>query len=110
MELVKHFKDLGQDAGETAIAEEVGVTLFECNAGVAGGGTPIASTTTINGEYEFGAFSPNPGAMVCLEPGKEYYVEFNIPNAPGEELEDWNLSSHEDVCGNTADARLPRCW
>ena len=93
-----------QDAGETAVMEMIEVTLFECSGGAAGGGTPIASTTTIDGEYEFGAFSPNPGAMVCLEPGKEYYVEFNIPNAPGEELEHWNLSSHEEVCANPADA------
>ena len=89
-----------QEDGETPIAEEVTVTLFECSGGVAAGGTPVASTTTIDGEYEFGAFSPNPGGMYCLEPAKEYYVVFDIPNGEGESLENWNLSSHADACAN----------
>jgi len=93
-----------QDAGETAVSEEITVTLFECSAGVPGGGTPVATTTTIDGEYEFGAFSPNPGGMVCLEPAKEYYVVFDIPNGAGETLEHWNLSSHADECADPADS------
>jgi len=91
-----------QDNGETAVTEDISVTLFECGEG----GAPdveIASTTTIDGEYNFSTGSPNENADVCPSPDKEYYVVFDIPNGPDEELEHWNFSSHETTCANPED-------
>ena len=43
-----------EDGDDSPVMESVSVTLYECNAGVPGGGTPIATTQTINGAYMFG--------------------------------------------------------
>jgi len=86
-----------QDAGETAVSDPVGVSLFECgqDPDVA---TPVASTTTINGDYEFGMDSPNEDAQVCLEEDKSYFVVFDLPNATGDDFEGYVFTDGTDTC------------
>ena len=42
-----------EDAGENLVLEDVLVSLFECSAGTNSGGIEVASTTIIDGTYEF---------------------------------------------------------
>jgi len=74
------------------VMEPINVTLYECGA-TPGVDAPAASTTVTDGMYEFGEDSDDPGADVCLEDDTEYFVVFDIPNAAGEELEDYTFSS-----------------
>ena len=83
-----------EDGTDSPVSETVGVSLFQCSGGVASGG-PIATTTTINGQYEFGLDSPNAGAVICLDPAQEYRVVFDMPNGAGESMEDYIFSSNE---------------
>ena len=93
-----------QDADESLMMTPIEVTIYECAAGANTGGTPLATTSTIDGSYEFGPESPNADADVCLDPSKTYYVEFNLPDGSGEALENWNFSTNESTCAATEDA------
>ncbi len=94
-----------QEAGETNVAEDVTVNLYECGADGMPSGTPVATATAQNGEYEFGPESTTPGGEICLDPSVEYIVEFEIDNAIGEPLAGWEFSSHDtEVCADAADA------
>ena len=86
------------------MTEEVTVTLYECGPGGTPG-TPVATTTTINGEYMFGEESPNPGAQVCLQSDKQYYVDFDIANGPGEAFDNYVFTNGTgSSCSGTEDA------
>ena len=82
-----------QDMGEPLVMEAVEVSLYQCGD-IPGVDPPFANTTVSNGEYEFGEFTDDPGADVCLEAGVEYFVVFGINDAPGQPLEDHSFSSN----------------
>ena len=84
-------RDGCQDGNESLVMEIVGVMLYECGQ-TPGVDTPTASTFTNDGEYEFGEDSDDPGADVCLMPGTQYFVVFDLPNAGGESLEDYEFT------------------
>ena len=86
-----------EDPGETLVAEEITVHLYECGA-VPGVDVALATTMVTDGDYEFGPDSPDEGAVICLDPDAEYFILFDIPNEAGESLEGSMLST------GTADA------
>ena len=93
-----------QDPEEGPVTDEVTVTLFECSAGSPTGGIEIASTTTINGEYTFGEESLNENAQVCLESGRQYYVDFDFDSSPTSPLSNFVFTNGASNCGNAQNA------
>ena len=47
--------------------------------------------------------SPNPGAQVCLQSDKQYYVDFDLPNAPGQALDNYVFTTGSNACNNPED-------
>ena len=88
---VDENRDGCEDPNESLAIFDIEVSLYECGD-IPGVDQPLASTTVSDGEYEFGEDSDDPGADVCLEAGTEYFVAFDIPNAPGEALEDYEFT------------------
>jgi len=83
-----------QDDDEPLVNDQtIEVVLYECGD-VPGLDQPAAFTSTSDGMYEFGIESDDPGANICLNANKEYFVEFHIPNGQGEPLEDYYFSSN----------------
>jgi uncharacterized repeat protein (TIGR01451 family) len=66
-----------QDAEESLVMEAINVSLYECGS-VPGTDPPAAVTQVMNGEYEFGVDSDDPGADVCLQPGTEYSLRWRL--------------------------------
>ena len=98
-------RDGCQDDGESLVMEDIDVTLYECGD-VPGVSSPVASTTVSDGEYEFGIESDDPGADVCLDPNTEYFVVFDIPNAPGEALDEYSFTegTADPACAASGDS------
>ena len=81
-----------QDPGEGLVMEAINVSLYECGD-VPGTDPPAAVTQVMDGQYEFGPDSDDPGADICLQPGTQYFTVFDIPNNTNEPLEDFSFSS-----------------
>lgn len=84
-----------QDAGESIVQEDVTVVLYECAIDGSPMSEAVATTTTINGQYEFSNSSLNSNAKVCLLSTKEYLVKFVLPNSTGQTLADYVFTSAE---------------
>ena len=85
------------DGSEALVFDPVTVTLYECGA-TPGSETLVAVTTIIDGSYFFGQGSTELGSDVCLKPGTNYFVGFDIPNALGESLDGHVFTTNAGAC------------
>lgn len=78
-----------QESNEPLVAEDVTVELFVCDADGMLSSSPVASSTTSNGQYTFGPDEPD-GFNYCPDPNLDYVVSFELSPS----LDSYNFSSN----------------